>query len=149
VSSSLIVIAPLFIAAVNYLLIGRIILAVLPSGHETVFRLRPTSITKIFISIDIFSFLIQASGSGIAASGNWEGNTKDIGVNVLLGGLGLQLLTIVTFLFIVASVIRRSHGEGLIKRNAPEGWQKVLRAVLISAVLILVSPDTDSQNTPD
>jgi hypothetical protein len=138
-SQSLIVVAPLFIAAGNYLLIGRLILSVLPSRAHKIFGIPATRITKIFVGCDILSFLIQVSGSGIASSNNWEGNTKDIGVDVLITGLATQLLTIIIFIGVVGVFSKRAVWEGCARTDAPEGWEKVLAAIVTSCILITVS----------
>lgn len=108
-------IGPLFLAASNYLLLGRLLLCVLlsdtPSQIPKIYHISATKITKIFVGCDILSFLIQLSGSGIASSKNWEGNTKDVGVNVLIVGLVTQLITILAFLgILVRFSIRTSRG---------------------------------------
>ena len=42
--------------------------------------------------------MTQGAGSAIAASGNFAGTSKDIGIGVLIGGLALQLGTFTLFL---------------------------------------------------
>jgi hypothetical protein len=137
------VIAPLFLAADNYLLLGRLLLSVLPSTSSSpipkIFRISATMITKIFVGCDVFSFLIQVSGSGIASSNNWKGDTKDIGVNVLIVGLATQLLAMLVFLSVVARFCKRASWEGEVRQDPPAGWQKVLTAVIVSCTLIVVS----------
>ena len=98
-SASYIVIAPIFVCATLYLLLKYLVNLCLPTGHtQTLFGINPRWLGRIFICSDIFSFLTQAAGSGIASSGNWEGNTKDVGVNILLCGLALQLGTFTFYL---------------------------------------------------
>ncbi|KAF2467091.1 RTA1-domain-containing protein [Lindgomyces ingoldianus] len=136
ISSTLIIIAPVFVAAGNYLLIGRLIRAVLHPSHHRIFGIPAHLITKTFVGCDILSFLIQASGSGIASSGSWEGNTAKIGTNVLIGGLSTQVATFVWFLAIVMRFWSHTHAE--VKPDAPRGWFRVLQAIWISSCLILV-----------
>lgn len=141
-SSTLIIIAPVFVAAGNYLLIGRLIRAVLSSDKHRVFLISARYITKTFVGFDILSFLIQASGSGIAGSGSWEGDEAKIGTNVLIGGLGTQVATFVWFLSIV---LRFWHHTKLhIRPDAPVGWFRVFQAILVSSFLILVSSRSSS-----
>jgi hypothetical protein len=140
---SLIVVAPLFLAANNYLLLGRLLLCVLPSNNSSpvpkIFHSPVTKITKIFVGCDILSFLIQVSGSGIASSNNWQGNTKDIGVNVLIVGLATQLGTMLVFLGILARFRERTTRKDEMRQDSPAEWKKVFAAVVVSCVLILVS----------
>ncbi|KAF2740860.1 RTM1-like protein [Polyplosphaeria fusca] len=136
VSSTLIIIAPVFIAAGNYLLIGRLIRAVLANDKHRVFLIPARLITRTFVGCDILSFLIQASGSGIASSGSWEGDEAKIGTNVLICGLATQVATFVWFLAIVLRFWW--HTKVGVKRDAPAGWFRVLQAIWISSSLILV-----------
>ncbi|KAE9363313.1 RTA1 like protein [Stipitochalara longipes BDJ] len=137
VSSSLIVLAPLFIAAGNYLLLSRLCHSVLPSNFTSLLHIPLHHLTKIFITSDIVTFLIQVSGSGIASSGNWKGSTVKIGVDVLMAGLGVQLATILFF----CCVVRRFHvltRRGHVISSAGEGWRKILMAVYVSSGLIVI-----------
>jgi hypothetical protein len=137
VQSSLIIIAPIFIGAGDYLLVSRLCLAVLPSHQTRIYGMSTRKLTRIFISCDIVSFLIQVSGSGIASSDNWEGNMATVGQDTLIVGLATQLAT---FLFFMA-ILRRFHQLANTERraNPPKGWRKVLLAVYVSSVLIIVS----------
>jgi hypothetical protein len=137
-SQSLIVVAPLLVAAGCYLLLGRMALAVLPDNHQKLFGLSPTKITKIFVGIDIVSFLVQASGSGIASSNNWEGNTKEVGVNVLIAGLATQLATIIVFLFLLWVFSDKAYFGCHTREGAPKKWERAFEAVAISTTLITV-----------
>ena len=134
---TLTVLAPIFIAAGNYLLISRLILAVLPPSNHRILKIPGRRLTPIFVVCDIIAFLIQGSGSGIASSDNWTGPNEKIGRYVLIGGLAFQLVAFGLFL----CVFRRSHVLANRKaiQNAPQGWRKVVRAVYISSGLIMVS----------
>ncbi|KAF2273213.1 RTA1-domain-containing protein [Westerdykella ornata] len=136
VSSTLIIIAPVFVAAGNYLLIGRLIRAVLPPTRHRIFFIPARFITKAFVLFDILTFLIQASGSAIASSGNWEGDQAATGTNVLIGGLSLQVATFAWFLSIVTRFWWFTRRE--VKDGAPVGWARVLQAIWVSSLLILV-----------
>lgn len=85
---------------------------------------------------DILAFLIQASGSSIAASGNWTGDQATVGTNVLIGGLSLQVATFAWFLSIMIRFWWCTAME--VKEGAPVGWFKVLQAIWVSSSLILV-----------
>ncbi|KAF5724755.1 RTM1 [Fusarium mundagurra] len=130
------VLAPVLIAAGNYLLISRLILAVLPPSHHRILRIPGRRLTPIFVFCDVIAFLIQGSGSGIASSDNWQGEMEKIGVKVLIVGLAFQLAAFSLFL----CVFRRFHILALrmAVEDAPRGWQKVVLAVYISSILIMV-----------
>ena len=140
VSSSLIVLAPLFVAAGNYLILTRLCLSVLPPTIKSIHHIPLRSLTKIFVLTDIVTILIQVSGSGIASSGNWEGSTTNIGIDVLMVGLGVQLATIVFFCGVVGRFHRLTQqGQVHPSSSGDDGWRKVLRAVYISSGFIVVS----------
>lgn len=141
VSTTLIILAPIFVAAGNYLLISRLIRGALSPDNpvsRSIFRIPVIRITKIFVCCDILSFLIQASGSGIAASDNWSGDTADIGEDVLLAGLGTQVATFLAFMAILIKFHIKVRREGE-RDDAPVGWRKILWSVYVSSTMVLVS----------
>ncbi|EEU40456.1 uncharacterized protein NECHADRAFT_66702 [Fusarium vanettenii 77-13-4] len=130
------VLAPVFIAAGNYLLISRLILAVLPPSRHRILKIPGRRLTPIFVACDVVAFLVQGSGSGIASSDNWQGQMEKIGRNILIGGLAFQLVAFSLFL----CVFRRFHvlANRMAVDGAPNGWQKVVLAVYVSSCLIMV-----------
>lgn len=134
---TLTVLAPVFIAAGNYLLISRLILSVLPPTHHRILGIAGRLPTPIFVTFDILSFVVQGNGSAIASTGNWTGPKEKIGRYTLIGGLLLQLLAFGLFL----AVFGRFHflANRLAMPDAPVGWRKVVRAVYISSIAIMVS----------
>ncbi|KIX03102.1 uncharacterized protein Z518_06652 [Rhinocladiella mackenziei CBS 650.93] len=129
VSASYIVISPIFVCATLYLLLTRLIRASLPetNGQQIFFRISPRWLGRVFITSDIFSFLTQCSGSGIASSGNWEGDLKDVGTNVLLVGLALQLATFSVFLVVMARFV------GRIRASKDAGFNPCVKKVILGA----------------
>lgn len=130
------VLAPIFVAAGNYLLISRLIPLVLPSTHHAIFGIPGRLLTPIFVTTDVLAFLIQGSGSGIASSNNWVGPNEEIGRWVLVGGLAFQFVCFGIFLCIF---VRFHHLAKLYTlHDAPVGWQKVVLAVYISSIAIMI-----------
>ncbi|KIY03515.1 uncharacterized protein Z520_00206 [Fonsecaea multimorphosa CBS 102226] len=110
VSASYIVISPIFVCASLYLLLTRLIRTNLTADKQQVlFHIPPRWLSRVFITSDVFSFLTQCSGSGIASSGNWEGDLKTVGTNVLLVGLSLQLATFTVFLVVLGKFVTRAR----------------------------------------
>ncbi|KAH6900771.1 RTA1 like protein-domain-containing protein [Thelonectria olida] len=130
------VLAPIFIAAGNYLLISRLIVAVLPPSNHRILKIPGRRLTPIFVVCDVVAFLVQGSGSSIASADDWQGNGEKIGRNVLIGGLVFQLIAFSLFL----CVFRKFHvlGNRLAVEDAPKGWTLVVRSVYISSTLIMV-----------
>lgn len=86
-----ILLSPCAYLATCYQLLGRMANSL---GPDTVaancLLLRTSLITKIFVTSDIVTFLVQAGGSGLQATG---GSTATIGHNVALAGLIVQLVS--------------------------------------------------------
>ncbi|KAK2594050.1 hypothetical protein QQS21_008235 [Conoideocrella luteorostrata] len=131
-----IVLAPVFIAAGNYLLISRLIRAVLPPSHHRVLGIPGKRLTPIFVVCDVVSFIIQGNGSAIASSDNWQGQKEKIGRYILIGGLAFQLISFGLFL----CVFRRFHvlANRMARPEAPKGWRQVVLSVYVSSILIMV-----------
>lgn len=142
VSATLIVIAPIFVCASLYLLMDRLIWSdANDQGSEKPLRflfvgIRRKWLPRIFVALDIISCLTQASGSGIASAGDWEGSEKDTGTGVLIGGLVLQVVTFTVFLLIVGSFHLKSTRGG---KLMDAGVQTLLIGIYISGFFILVS----------
>ena len=136
---SLIVLAPVLIAAGNYLLIGRLVRAVLPpsTGHR-VFGVPARLLTRIFVGSDILTFFVQAAGSSVASSVDWVGSTANVGVKILIGGLALQAIMFLFFLSIFSRFLYLAKRKGLAVGDAPRGWERVVAAVYVSSAMILV-----------
>ncbi|KAK1140086.1 hypothetical protein N8T08_010918 [Aspergillus melleus] len=141
ISATLIVIAPIFVCASLYVLTNRLIQngsvgdGEKPRSGCLPIRIPISWLPKIFITLDIISCLTQGSGSGIASAGDWEGDEKDTGVGVLIGGLVLQLVTFTGFLVIVGSFHWGMKRQG---REVEGGVRMMLRGVYVAGVWIMV-----------
>ncbi|KAF2626507.1 RTA1-domain-containing protein [Macroventuria anomochaeta] len=96
--SLLLLIAPALFAASIYIVLGRIILLVDGEQHSLI---RQRWLTKIFVTGDVISFLVQAGGGGIQAAGSLT--LLHAGEKVIVVGLFLQL-TFFGFFIIVAGL---------------------------------------------
>ena len=136
VSATLIVIGPVFVCASLYMLMDRLIwpetegeISEKPESFLFI-RVQRRWLPRIFVTLDVISCLVQASGSGIAASGNWEGSEKDTGTGVLIGGLVLQVVTFVAFLLIVGSFNFKNRDQDI-----PDGAKQLIVGIYISCLL--------------
>lgn len=93
----LILLAPLWINAFIYMVLGRMIHLFL--GNDRVFGIRARKITLIFVLFDITAFIVQCAG-GSMMSGKQTQSTLHIGLGIYCGGIGLQLLAILIFIAI-------------------------------------------------
>lgn len=136
VTLTLTVLAPVFVAAGNYMLISRLILAVLPPSRHRVLRISGRRLTPIFVVCDIIAFSIQGNGSGVASGGNWMGEKAEVGTNILIAGLAFQFVAFALFLCVFGRFHYLAHKDAA--ENAPAGWRKVALAVYVSSILIMV-----------
>ncbi|GFG08274.1 hypothetical protein IFM61392_05280 [Aspergillus lentulus] len=138
VSSTIIVIAPVFVCASLYMLLGKLETSPDNGAKKPASFLRRGSgrwLPWVFLALDILAVLTQGSGSGIASSGNWEGSTKDTGIGVLIGGLVLQVVTFATYLVIMVWFHWRATVEG---GQLPHGVRMVMKGVYIAGFFIML-----------
>jgi len=94
VTTVLLLIAPILLAAVNYVVVGKILKA---TGKSILF-IRPSHATCLFLSADILCFLVQSSAAALLTSK--DPAVQDQGIGVVLFGLGLQTFFFTCFVFI-------------------------------------------------
>ncbi|KAF7157604.1 hypothetical protein CNMCM5623_001978 [Aspergillus felis] len=139
VSSTLIVIAPVFVCASLYMLLGKLEASSADGSAKKPanFLLRGSGrwLPWTFLTLDILAVLTQGSGSGIASSGSWKGSSKDTGIGVLIGGLVLQVVTFAAYLVIMVWFHWRATVEGY---QLPHGAQMVMKGVYIAGSLIML-----------
>ncbi|OJJ83949.1 RTA1 domain-containing protein [Aspergillus glaucus CBS 516.65] len=145
--STLLLIAPALFAASIYMELGRVIRLVKGQNFALI---RVNWMTKIFVAGDVLSFLMQASGksylseqksqadntvgAGILAKGS-----QDIGNNVIIGGLIVQILFF--GFFVICSIIFQaritSHPTAESVADCVP-WKKHLYALYATSILILI-----------
>lgn len=86
VQTLFLLLAPALLAASVYVLLGRIILLLQAESHALLGR---KWLTKIFVTGDVLSFLLQGAGGGIQSSGNLD-NLKN-GERIIVVGLFVQI----------------------------------------------------------
>lgn len=94
-SSSSIVVAPALFAATLYMVYGRLITEVDGGEHSPI---RATIVTKIFVTCDALSFLVQAAGAAMFAVTTT--NSAKIGKYLMMTGLIVQIVAFAGFLVI-------------------------------------------------
>jgi RTA1 like protein len=140
----LILLAPLLINAYVYMLLGRMVHFFL--DERKLCGIKAKNFTRIFVSLDIISFLVQATG-GLLANQQDAPETEKIGVNIYMGGIGLQELIILIFTFIAIRFQKRlggqerrnlDAGEGIsmTEHRSPHQARKLLRIVYLALGLI-------------
>lgn len=132
VQNVFLLLGPTLFAASIYMVLGRIIRCVHAETHSLI---RINWLTKVFVSGDVFSFLIQGGAAGLMVSGS---NAK-MGSNIVVVGLLIQVLMFC--LFILTSVVFevRMHQRPTAKSfNAELDWKTQLRTLYILSALILI-----------
>ncbi|KAL6710144.1 hypothetical protein ACN47E_009935 [Coniothyrium glycines] len=100
------IIAPAFVSAGIYLTLKHIVL----SFGESWSRLRPAQwYTRIFIAGDIFSLILQGAGGGIAATAEPGSNLQDVGTNLMIAGVVLQVVILAVFGSLLADYTLRTY----------------------------------------
>ncbi|KAH6722146.1 RTA1 like protein-domain-containing protein [Leptodontidium sp. MPI-SDFR-AT-0119] len=85
-------IAPAFLSASIYLCLARIVNVY----GENLSRFKPRTYTLFFVTCDIICLVLQALGGGIAASSDTQ-SSNDLGRNIMLAGLVLQVVSLTFF----------------------------------------------------
>lgn len=134
ISQTGIVVAPAFLAAQDYMIIGRVMSYV---GKEYGY-INHTKITKIFVGADVFAILTQSSGGALLASADGDIDKMKLAQKVLLFGLALQVITFGIFAFVaIAFDVRSSRSPGLrVFKEEMKSMRKLWLAFYVSSVLI-------------
>ncbi|KAK0710186.1 RTA1 like protein-domain-containing protein [Lasiosphaeria miniovina] len=133
--SLLILLAPALMAASVYMMLGRLVRLLDAHQHSIV---RTTWLTKIFVAGDVLSFLTQGAGGGILSNADTK-KQSDLGSNVLLAGLAIQVLFF--GLFIITTVIfhiRITKEPTARSFSVAAPWRQFILALYAVSFLILV-----------
>lgn len=132
--SLLLLVAPALFAASIYIVLGRIILLV---DGEQFSLIRQKWLTKIFVTGDVISFLVQAGGGGIQSAGSLE--LLHAGEKIIVVGLFLQL-TFFGFFILVAGLFHyrfmRSNAQPAGAHQLP--WRRHMHVLYIASGLIMI-----------
>lgn len=82
---------------------GRMVYYYLP--ERKLFRIQAISIAKYFVWLDVVSFLVQGSGGSLISSE--DAKTSRLGINIYMGGVGLQEFFILLFIGMTICFHRR------------------------------------------
>ncbi|KAK2784437.1 hypothetical protein FQN52_009018 [Onygenales sp. PD_12] len=132
----LIILAPLWLNAFVYMVLGRMIHFFIP--EKKIFGISARRLTLIFVLLDIVAFLVQGSSSSLMSSDDLK--MVDIGIKIYMGGIALQQLFILLF-FILASRFQQqmTHLEQHTTHNTTittHPWRRLLYALYATLLLI-------------
>ncbi|KAJ8091881.1 hypothetical protein AAF712_013554 [Marasmius tenuissimus] len=121
IQSTALVLAPTFLLAAHFIVFGRIV-TLLGTEYS---RLRPKFYTIIFLGGDIISLLTQGTGGGLAATAK---DDSKLGVNLLLVGIGIQVVMIGTFSILAVEYTMRHIRDRPLKTANPKDERAPLDA---------------------
>ncbi|KAF4575418.1 hypothetical protein EYR36_006777 [Pleurotus pulmonarius] len=136
-----VLLSPCAFIASTYALLGH--LATYLDSGDLLPLVSPRRITLAFVASDVITFLIQAGGGGLLASSR-ESKTIDLGNNMFLVGLILQLISFIIFSlifvwFLIRVYIRRpdiwtfdSH------KSWTNDWRALSAAMAVTCIGILI-----------
>ncbi|KAK6363767.1 hypothetical protein TWF730_001183 [Orbilia blumenaviensis] len=132
----LVVLAPVFTAAGDYIVLGRLLERVLPGGPQAkALGLPARWITWIFVSSDLISFVMQGVGAAII-SANTDGTNPAAqlrGQDIIMAGLAIQ---IAFFSFFTGATIRFDTKTRVSHPNAK--WRVLVYCLYLSCTCILI-----------
>ncbi|KAJ9620713.1 uncharacterized protein PV06_06061 [Exophiala oligosperma] len=134
-----ILIAPALFAAAVYMTLGRLIRA---TGCTHLSPVRVTWLTKIFVIGDVLCFFVQAIGASILSNAKSDDKDKqNLGKDVALGGLILQVVIFFFFMFIAVKWHFRMHrrvSSKHAKALSSTRWELGLWILYVVSVIISV-----------
>ncbi|KAJ3488236.1 hypothetical protein NLI96_g2982 [Meripilus lineatus] len=79
-------------------------------------RLSPQWYSRIFLSCDFVSLIIQGAGGGIAATAN-DSAGSNTGSKIMLGGILFQLISLIAFITLAAEYLWRYSQDRTVRRH--------------------------------
>lgn len=143
VSTILVLLAPMWINAFIYMVMGRMIYFFVPA--QKIFGVKGISIAKIFVWLDVASFITQVAG-GVMISPGASQSTLQTGIHIYMGGVGFQEFCILLFLAIATKfyVVVRNQERSLagsgnqILDGRPHNWRPLLWTLYAALGLITI-----------
>jgi hypothetical protein len=136
----LILLAPIWINAFDYMLLGRMVHFFLP--EKKVFGLRASKFALVFVTFDILSFIVQAIGGSVLSQGSNESRkTLDLGLHIYMGGVGAQEAFILFFTTLTIVFHRRMlelERQGILEQKGKPAWRPLLYTLYFSLILISI-----------
>jgi hypothetical protein len=98
--------------------------------------IRPTLVTKIFVTGDVFSFFVQAGGGGMLVQAKSKSDVQR-GENIILGGLILQII-IFAFFVVVASIWHKRLSKNGTAASTQISWKKYISFLYGASALVMI-----------
>ncbi|OJD15786.1 hypothetical protein AJ78_04004 [Emergomyces pasteurianus Ep9510] len=128
-----IILAPVWLNAYVFMVMGRMIYFYIP--EKKVFGISAQRITVIFVLLDVFSMLVQSSSASLMSSD--DPKLAKMGVNVYMGGIGLQELFIILFFGLAGRFqYLMTRLEVFQPQHLP--WRRLLYSLYAALILITI-----------
>ncbi|KAK3110177.1 hypothetical protein LTR53_015807 [Teratosphaeriaceae sp. CCFEE 6253] len=133
IQSLLTLVAPALFAASIYMELGRIVLMI--DGEKALF-IRRTWMTKIFVSGDVLSFLLQAGGGGLM--GTHRVATINLGQHIVVAGLFVQVIFFGLFVITAALFHLRMTRMPTGRSYELAWWKRHMMSLYVVSILIFI-----------
>ncbi|KAF2662880.1 RTA1 like protein [Lophiostoma macrostomum CBS 122681] len=134
ISTLLILVAPALLAASIYMVLGRVIISLDAEAYSLI---RTRWLTKVFVTSDVATFLVQLAGGGLMASSHAA--TAQRGSHIVLAGLILQIVIFAFFVAVAVVLHRRLRAKPTSRCDSPSlPWTKTLYMLYIVSALIML-----------
>jgi hypothetical protein len=133
--SLMLLIAPSFLAASIYGMLGRTIAATRGEAYSPI---PPKKLTKVFVTSDVLSFLVQSGGGGILTNAK-SSSSIQLGEKVIIVGLFIQLIGFLFFIGVTGAFharITQGSRVGPVSVAAP--WRRHLFILYGVSALVFV-----------
>ena len=134
--------APLWINAFLYMVVGRMVYFF--DDEKKLGGVSAIRLGTLFVVLDIIAFIVQAAGGVLASMDGAPNHIIQIGLNVYMGGIGLQELFILCFAGLTITfhrrmVVKEVTGLGWERTNGGSmSWRWMFYAIYVALVLITV-----------
>ncbi|KAL6900048.1 RTA1 like domain-containing protein [Trichoderma evansii] len=135
IQSLLTLLGPTLFAASIYMVLGRLIRFLDADSYSLI---RPQWLTKFFLMGDVLSFFAQSGGGGILATAKSE-SSQNMGNNVILLGLGIQIVFFAFFMIVTMVFHVRIGKTPTVKSlSTTSPWQRFFWVLYTTSMLIMI-----------
>lgn len=136
VSQLLVLLAPMWVNAFIYMVMGRMIYFFVP--EKQLWRIKGMQIAKIFVWLDVISFITQVAGGTMIQPNS---SSMMLGIHIYMGGIGFQEFCILIFTSIAIQFLltmRRLERSSQIYDTPRNNWRFLLYVLLSCLALITI-----------
>ncbi|ORY31531.1 RTA1-domain-containing protein [Rhizoclosmatium globosum] len=133
-----IILGPTLVAATQYVMLEKIIHFSYPSASP----IKHYLITRIFVVSDVITFIVQCGGSAFLLLPTPTPAQIDLGTNILLAGIALQMVSFFAYLALAIVFYRRAttlEGKGDVHPSElSANWKRIFFTLMISGGAVCI-----------